>query len=66
MMLEDHLALGLIIYRPSFTRVIRLFTLVVIIIFELLLEGLLLFGSENISARTEIEIETFSDGYEAI
>ncbi|CAG9311880.1 unnamed protein product [Blepharisma stoltei] len=52
-MIEGHLAFGLVFYRSEFSRVLRLLTLTAIIIFELLLEGLFLYGFETIDEGSQ-------------
>eukprot|EP00358_Blepharisma_japonicum_P006710 CAMPEP_0202940370 /NCGR_PEP_ID=MMETSP1395-20130829/486_1 /ASSEMBLY_ACC=CAM_ASM_000871 /TAXON_ID=5961 /ORGANISM="Blepharisma japonicum, Strain Stock R1072" /LENGTH=1151 /DNA_ID=CAMNT_0049634821 /DNA_START=1761 /DNA_END=5216 /DNA_ORIENTATION=- len=63
-LIEGHLTFGLFYYRPTFTRIARLFTLVVAIIFELLLEGLFYFGSEDINSGSEAATQILFDNYE--
>ncbi|CAG9320588.1 unnamed protein product [Blepharisma stoltei] len=63
-LIEGHLTFGLFYYRSSFTRIARLFTLIVVIIFELLLEGLLYFGFEDIKSGNETATQTLFDDYE--
>jgi len=46
LLLEGHLTFGLFFYRTHFIRWQRLFTLISVIIFELLIEGLLFYGFE--------------------
>ncbi|CAG9320609.1 unnamed protein product [Blepharisma stoltei] len=63
-LIEGHLVFGLIYYRPIFSRVARVFTLIVAIVFELLLEGLLYYGSEDINSGSETATQTLFDNYE--
>ncbi|CAG9326216.1 unnamed protein product [Blepharisma stoltei] len=62
---EGHLTFGIIYYRPIFSRWTRLFTLITILLFELLLEGLLLFGFEDINSGSEESTETLFADYQA-
>ncbi|CAG9324923.1 unnamed protein product [Blepharisma stoltei] len=64
-LIEGHLIVGLVYYRSNFSRWARLFTLTTIIIFELLLEGLLLFGFENTDSGSSASTETLFNDYEA-
>ncbi|CAG9320600.1 unnamed protein product [Blepharisma stoltei] len=63
-LIEGHLALGVLYHCPSFSRLARLFTFVVVVIFELLLEGLLYFGFEDTDSGSEKSTQTLFDDYE--
>ncbi|CAG9312681.1 unnamed protein product [Blepharisma stoltei] len=65
-LLEGHLLFGLIYFRNHFPRAIRLFILITVIVFELLLEGLLIYGFENISKGKSASTETLFNDYEAV
>mmetsp|Transcript_7943 Transcript_7943/g.7811 ORF Transcript_7943/g.7811 Transcript_7943/m.7811 type:complete len:386 (+) Transcript_7943:560-1717(+) len=62
---EGHLTFGIVYYRPIFSRWTRLFTLITVLIFELLLEGLLLFGFEDINSGSDESTETLFGDYQA-
>jgi len=64
-LIEGHLTFGLIFYRPTFTRFARLFTLLTVLMFELLVEGLLFFGFENTNSGSVEASSTLFDDYEA-
>lgn len=65
--LESHLLFGIFFYRPSFTRVLRAFTLATVIMFEFLLEGLMFMIFENTDkgdARSTQELlDTYTEAY---
>lgn len=54
---------GLVIYRPVFSRFRRVITLFTILIFQLLLEGLLIKGLENYNTGVEKSTQRVFDDY---
>ena len=67
LLVEGHLLFGLPVFRTEFTRVFRLLTLLTLLVFELLLEGLLMMGFEDTedgqSASDEKYFEDYRDKY---
>ena len=66
-LIEGHLLLGLPVFRTEFTRVFRLLTLLALLVFELMVEGLLMMGFEDTedgeSASDKKYFEDYKDKY---
>jgi len=57
------LTFGLFFYRNQFSRWLRLLTLLTVIVFELLLEGLLFYGLEPFNSGDEKSTQTLFNDY---
>ncbi|CAG9319790.1 unnamed protein product [Blepharisma stoltei] len=64
LLFEGHLVFGLIYYRKNYSRKARLFVLGTVIVFELFLEGLLLYVFENTKSGFSASAETLFGDYE--
>lgn len=62
-LIEGHLLFGILVYRTEFNRVLRLMTLCTVLIFELLLEGLLMMGFETTDEGSSGSAETYFNDY---
>jgi len=66
LLLEGHLTFGLFFYRNQFSRWLRLFTLLTVVVFELLLEGLLYYGFESYNSGREKSTQASFDDYKGL
>jgi hypothetical protein len=62
-LIEGHLVFGLPVFRTEFTRVLRISTFAVVLIFELLLEGLLMMGFEDTDSGSSGDAKKYFEDY---
>ncbi|CAG9332560.1 unnamed protein product [Blepharisma stoltei] len=62
-LIESHLLFGMFFYRPSFTRVLRAFTLITVVMFEFMLEGAMLEAFENTDVGEVMDASDIMSNY---
>jgi len=63
-LIEGHLVFGIWVFRTEFNRVLRLMTLFTVLIFQLLLEGLLMMGFETTDKGSSGTSTTYFNDYQ--